>query len=1666
MASKLHSAPSLGHTCRWHVFLSHAQATGGLQCLLLREALEAACPALRVWFDQVCDQLALVPSSYLSPSSFQDEEATEAGMANGVAGSTTFLLFLSRSVLQRPFCQAELVAAVAAGKPLILLHDSDATHGGAPLDDLLSEGDDVALVSDPAFHGGGHGFCTSHMAALRAAISTGRVFPFVRGRAFEAETIMPLLQALKCSPNATAVPAALYRLRRRTLPMPEGAHVCLLSSIEGYDQCSHLARALMRLCPRLVARCLHDWNAEAEEIVNACTGAVIVLTARVWQDARVSTVAAALQTARRPVRLLHEADPRHGGAVAFGDILQATPGELRSLYASAIAEVLERRRDKRALMLDNLLRSNAVGALRESDASAAGLRASPPPLPWSFRREPVEGYLIRAANLLTIPNGPAVLALGGAGGAGKSAVAAALVRESNVRATYDDTLWLTLGRAAAAPAVLLSKLADALAAAADGDDDASKVVDLGSATADVPSAAAALAVLLARRPLILVADDAPQDSGAMRALLDALPADGPSRLVITTRDIGAIERAASRGGRVRGAPFGFEAMQLPQLSPTAAAAMLADVAGISDLEGPPLHELATMAGATPLSLGLVGGALRTHVEKPGYSAPSAAAAAAVEALALADTLATAALPHNLTESPALATFRAIDTALRASFASADLDKYILLGALPPKAIAPFPVLAAAWRMSYERCDALIRAFQAAALLKYDVTGDVWAGVVSLHDLHAEFAAAVLTARGITAAAHAHILDRARIAAGMEDDVTAWAATGGPTGGMQESMAIKAGAIASQSYVWDHAPFHLAHAGRPNDAVSLLVRLDFLQGSLVRRGITALLAHLSAPWASADEECRLLAAALRLSSVLRTGTGSGAQVAAALPAQLVGRLCAFGPPRHPRLGILVSIALSTRSGEPALMPRTSSLAPPGAAEEAVMTGHAGRITALASLPDGRLLSASVDGSLRVWSAPDASCLAVMEGHSTCVEAITYWIDAADCDSTASLRIASIASDGEFRVWNGVDCASEGLPLRVNPLPLGDRSTALVAFRASSVVLFVGDAAGAVAAGTLTRHAASDWTVRWSLPYQLESMYENEPPGVLCALACEGISAEDTSRTIVVTGHRADAVAVWTVNLGPNQDSVATPSPVVSLLRRLYGHTGWVSCARLTPAGALLTCSWDRTLRLWGRDTLSVVDVSHSTQPRVERVYADAAPLWRRVRGATSTTALADGSSALVGYQNGQIASWPLSHTYVPGAGPTRLLQAGVTAVTALAALPDGRAASGGADGLVRVWGLLSHEAPRPHNGEVTAAARVGPHLMMTIGADGALCVWDSRSGKARLQARRTGSHFACLQAGESANLQSEDGVCEAVFVGDWAGICIRRIALRTLLREHGNGSEPQSSTGTAASIELPSRLVSRVVPIMTCGRPAALASLPRGRLAGGGWHNHINVWDAARLTAPSTDDVDKWSDAESTLDEARGRDVIVAELKGHTDHVTTLLALPWRAGGDSLLSGSRDTTLRLWEAAAPGNESTWICVAVLRSHNQPVTALVALPSMQRAVSASEDGTVCIWSVGADMVLDAPLVRSRPMGSPLLSLSLADSQTTATFRSLYASGSVPAAIWAGSVDGVIYLLDAATARPLIRDAGVADAAPIRALAVAEDKTLLAGTARGEVHTYVLQ
>mmetsp|Transcript_4917 Transcript_4917/g.12706 ORF Transcript_4917/g.12706 Transcript_4917/m.12706 type:complete len:449 (-) Transcript_4917:70-1416(-) len=120
--------PALENGCKWHFFLSHYQLNGGDQCMALRQSLMEVHPEIKVWYDQV-------------------NTPTEAGMKEGVSGSETFLVFLTSGVLTRYFVQLEVRTALALGKPVVLVHETDPRHGYAPIGDLIAEApEDIRVI--------------------------------------------------------------------------------------------------------------------------------------------------------------------------------------------------------------------------------------------------------------------------------------------------------------------------------------------------------------------------------------------------------------------------------------------------------------------------------------------------------------------------------------------------------------------------------------------------------------------------------------------------------------------------------------------------------------------------------------------------------------------------------------------------------------------------------------------------------------------------------------------------------------------------------------------------------------------------------------------------------------------------------------------------------------------------------------------------------------------------------------------------------------------------------------------------------------------------------------------------------------------------------------------------------------------------------------------------------------------------------------------------------------------------------------------------------------------------------------------------------------------------------------------------------------------------------
>ncbi len=84
------------------------------------------------------------------------------------------------------------------------------------------------------------------------------------------------------------------------------------------------------------------------------------------------------------------------------------------------------------------------------------------------------------------------------------------------------------------------------------------------------------------------------------------------------------------------------------------------------------------------------------------------------------------------------------------------------------------------------------------------------------------------------------------------------------------------------------------------------------------------------------------------------------------------------------------------------------------EEATLRGHAGRVTGVAFAPDGRLASASEDGTIKVWAvaggpAPRFTCV----GHDGPALAVAY----APSGPAAPGLLASAGRDGTVRLWDG-------------------------------------------------------------------------------------------------------------------------------------------------------------------------------------------------------------------------------------------------------------------------------------------------------------------------------------------------------------------------------------------------------------------------------------------------------------------------------------------------------------------------------------------------------------------------------------------------------------------------------------------------------------------------
>lgn len=170
-------------------------------------------------------------------------------------------------------------------------------------------------------------------------------------------------------------------------PPPGGLNLLIAAAEDGRDQAMFLREALLRACPKrlAVSDTLEEgppealaapggreepapaWAVEraAAALAARCHAAAVLLNGSCWDDRWVVEVVRAFLRADKPVALIHDYDYRHGGCVNFGDIIQATPQELKggawggrqlNLFRHAVAMTFDRLGTKRAILVDSLLR--------------------------------------------------------------------------------------------------------------------------------------------------------------------------------------------------------------------------------------------------------------------------------------------------------------------------------------------------------------------------------------------------------------------------------------------------------------------------------------------------------------------------------------------------------------------------------------------------------------------------------------------------------------------------------------------------------------------------------------------------------------------------------------------------------------------------------------------------------------------------------------------------------------------------------------------------------------------------------------------------------------------------------------------------------------------------------------------------------------------------------------------------------------------------------------------------------------------------------------------------------------------------------------------------------------------------------------------------------------
>lgn len=274
----------------------------------------------------------------------------------------------------------------------------------------------------------------------------------------------------------------------------------------------------------------------------------------------------------------------------------------------------------------------------------------------------------------------------------------------------------------------------------------------------------------------------------------------------------------------------------------------------------------------------------------------------------------------------------------------------------------------------------------------------------------------------------------------------------------------------------------------------------------------------------------------------------------------------------------------------------------------LEGHTDRIRDIALLNNDRIVSASNDHSLRIWNINSGQCEAILRGHTQAVTCVTIYGD----------RIVSGSGDNTLKIWN----------------PESGEAEATLIGHTELISRIIVTENGKIIS------AAGDFTIKIWNPITLSmerTLVGHTSPINYIALIGDRI----------VSGSMNGELMVWNWKTGG------------AALSRLEGHTDIISAIVIIDREWIISASADNTVKVWNSSTYELKQTFTYDK-------------W------VGTLALLLDNRIIAGLGNSKISIMDIENDSVT------MLYGHTSGVDSLLVLKDGRIVSGSNDKTIKIW----------------------------------------------------------------------------------------------------------------------------------------------------------------------------------------------------------------------------------------------------------------------------------------------------------------------------------------------------------------------------------------------